>query len=946
MPNRRAVLVVLSSLLLGSAARATEIPRLLADVNQQPDPNDPPPGVAHGFVPAGNGRIVFWTTDGGDTGLWSTDGTAAGTSWLPVPICPDPCIISLAGNLHGVALLKVRTGGTGFPYPTRLWRTDGTLSGTYPLTEILLDPDEPVLVEGSGAAFLAFLGCRATDGCGIWRSDGTAGGTALVKALQGPGGPLPHGLTAWHGRAYFFASGPTETALWATDGTAGGTVPLASVEEDEWSQLLGTAASRLFFTSGPFRQELWATDGSVAGTGLVKAFDVLHCSNPGAEGCPFINSFRAFGDGILFGAYDAVLGEDQYWSSDGTAAGTVRRLGFPKQISQSPSPILDDTLRRVGTHWLLRVVTADNSDIRLWVSDDDLASATPLTGCEGGCPTPFGFLGTEARTGGLLFAGSDPDHGQELWITDGTGPGTHRLTDVCPGPCTGFTGDPSPGLSLSGGTYFVAVALPDSFNRELWVTDGSPAGTRRIESLAADVGGMADVGVRDGLAYFTTPEGEVQVTDGTQAGNRRLTVLQKPAPSSSPRFAPVRSGAVMTVSEGEHQYLWASDGTTAGTHRLSDTPADNFFPLGFTAAGRLQFFPISRVGPENEFNQELWRTDGTEKGTFRVRAFSPGRLPVLAVDWNGKLLFQIYEFGPNRCSGWWISDGTSAGTQEILQFPRDVQCAEGVQTFGSQFLFFARVGTGRKVVPQIFVSDGTPADTRQVSHIEGFRDPIVSGLVRVGGTAIFIIGDRRGRATEVWRSDGSPQGTVHLANLPAEPASVLIPFRGAAYLIAPVSRASNAPLALWHVPAHGQPAVLHTGGFNFPLELVPLGDRLLFSADGGDGHGTELWQTDGTPAGTTLLKDINPGTGSSSPMGLTAAGGRVFFSAHDGLHGFELWESDGTAAGTRMVADLNPGPFSSGPGHFAVSGSNLFFAADDGVTGYEPWVLPLEPRTP
>jgi ELWxxDGT repeat protein len=81
-------------------------------------------------------------------------------------------------------------------------------------------------------------------------------------------------------------------------------------------------------------------------------------------------------------------------------------------------------------------------------------------------------------------------------------------------------------------------------------------------------------------------------------------------------------------------------------------------------------------------------------------------------------------------------------------------------------------------------------------------------------------------------------------------------------------------------------------------------------------------------------------------MGLTAAGGRVFFSARDGLHGWELWESDGTAAGTRMVEDLNPGPFSSVPSGFVPSGSNLFFADDDGVTGFEPWVFPLEPRTP
>ncbi len=78
-------------------------------------------------------------------------------------------------------------------------------------------------------------------------------------------------------------------------------------------------------------------------------------------------------------------------------------------------------------------------------------------------------------------------------------------------------------------------------------------------------------------------------------------------------------------------------------------------------------------------------------------------------------------------------------------------------------------------------------------------------------------------------------------------------------------------------------------------------------------------------------------------MGMAAAGNRIFFSADDGEHGQELWESDGTPGGTRMVWDLNPGGFSSNPSSLAVSGNYLFFSADDGETGVEPWALRLEP---
>ena len=68
-------------------------------------------------------------------------------------------------------------------------------------------------------------------------------------------------------------------------------------------------------------------------------------------------------------------------------------------------------------------------------------------------------------------------------------------------------------------------------------------------------------------------------------------------------------------------------------------------------------------------------------------------------------------------------------------------------------------------------------------------------------------------------------------------------------------------------------------------------------------------------------------------------GGRVFFSATDGVHGWELWQSDGTPGGTRLVKDLRPGPFGSLPLHLVASGPNLYFSADDEAAGREPWAL-------
>ncbi|HZN66605.1 MAG TPA: ELWxxDGT repeat protein, partial [Tepidisphaeraceae bacterium] len=72
--------------------------------------------------------------------------------------------------------------------------------------------------------------------------------------------------------------------------------------------------------------------------------------------------------------------------------------------------------------------------------------------------------------------------------------------------------------------------------------------------------------------------------------------------------------------------------------------------------------------------------------------------------------------------------------------------------------------------------------------------------------------------------------------------------------------------------------------------------------------GMELWKSDGTPAGTVLLRDFLPGPLGSAPHAFAAAAGAVYFVADDGVAGSELWKTDGTAGGTVRVADVTPGP--------------------------------------
>ena len=115
--------------------------------------------------------------------------------------------------------------------------------------------------------------------------------------------------------------------------------------------------------------------------------------------------------------------------------------------------------------------------------------------------------------------------------------------------------------------------------------------------------------------------------------------------------------------------------------------------------------------------------------------------------------------------------------------------------------------------------------------------------------------------------------------------------------------------------------------------LASVAGTLFFTASDGS-HGVELWKSNGTTAGTVLVKDIAPGVNSSSPCNLAGANGLLYFCANGG----ELWSSNGTEAGTIFIDNMG-NPLSASPRFFTAIGQSIFFSADDGIHGRELWVL-------
>lgn len=118
------------------------------------------------------------------------------------------------------------------------------------------------------------------------------------------------------------------------------------------------------------------------------------------------------------------------------------------------------------------------------------------------------------------------------------------------------------------------------------------------------------------------------------------------------------------------------------------------------------------------------------------------------------------------------------------------------------------------------------------------------------------------------------------------------------------------------------------------LFLETIGSTTYFYANDGI-NGYELWKTDGTSGGTMLVKDINPGPGNSNIQNTAEHNGLLFFSATNGTSGLEVWRSDGTGPGTLMVNDLFPGSTGSNPKFVGTLGANLLFTANTATTGNE-----------
>ncbi|MFN8479359.1 MAG: ELWxxDGT repeat protein [Kouleothrix sp.] len=692
--------------------------------------------------------------------------------------------------------------------------------------------------------------------------------------------------------------------------------------------------------------ELWKSDGTTAGTMLLK--DV----QPGPVGSTSYEHEKvAIGQTLFFGADDGSSGFE-LWRSDGTPGGTflIKDI-YPGPTGSYPSQF-------TVFHNTLFFVASDGSPggKALWKSDGSASGTVLVKATYDGPDMWSGVGGTVVVGEQLFFTGDDLAHGRELWVSDGTTAGTHLVKDIVPGSAESLPGS----LVNVQGTLFFGTELG-----QLWKSDGTEVGTMMIAPVVMQSPiVMGSTLFFRGIANNTpglwksdgTPAGTVQIdtadpVDSAVIGNTLYYLAHTPqngwglrkitAQSASMEaiadftnndgYTPaglmaVNSRLYVTVGTAQTGWeLWTSDGTAAGTTLLKD-----IFP-GSTSSSPHDLTNINGTlyfgAADSDDGQALWASDGTTAGTRRIISIDPSlprsSYPTNLVAEANRLFFTADDVTHGQ--ELWVSDGTGAGTTVLDSNPTGASYPHNLVPLNGKVYYIASSGQASP----LWRSDGTPGGTQLVPLPDG-NQGYTQLLERLGDRLVLLTTTMRNVGLSVL-----DPGTDHF-----QATTVFTPtFQAPKFTLLRVEEIATTPQLLFFTlwGGSGERQLWRSDGTTagtFMLKggssayLTTVGKTLFFTTYNGE---SALWKSDGTVAGTVLVKQI------PSSNNLAAVGSALFFGADDGVHGYELWKSDGTAAGTLQVADSVPGSIGSQPLGITEYGGIAYYSAWDAAHGRELW---------
>lgn len=718
-------------------------------------------GSDPGDTIAFNGNIYFTANDGihGEE-LWITDGTEDGTRLLK-DITEGTTGSNGVNDFTVANNILYFTADDGI-HGIELWRTNGTTDGTFMVEDLAPGSDNGFPSYLTVANNILFFKANIVDGGphSLWKVD-TSGDISEVQSDMN----ALYEMVELNGKVYFSGNHDVNVAeywLWESDGTT--TVP--KIKFINSCNFLTAVGDRLFFKGGDFGT-LYVTNSAIDSATEVEK---------DTGGAFFVGGVYANGNNIYLRANDGANGYE-LWKSDGTNAGSM----MIKDIWDGVSAGVDGEIVVMGSN--------------------------------------------------AYFRANDGVHGRELWKSDGTEVGTVMVKDIKDG---GDESYPKNLIVMGSSIYF--SANDGIHGEELWKTDGMEVGTVMIKDINnGETGSNAyDFAVMGSSIYFTADNGiygtELWKTDGTEVGTVIAADVNKiPTSSLETDTKIIRAGDkfYFTVDSGD-DILWVSDGTDAGTYSLEI--AISTFEDSVVLGDELVFSHNPDDG-----DRGLWKTDGTISGTAAL--FEIGGLTSYLTVVGDTLFFIAYEDSVARASvdyALWKTDGTVGGTELVYDTDGHYLMSPSFLTKVGGRLFFRSYNNTER----LYVTDGTAAGTVLIVEAEvaiGDAKSIdetindFENLTSVGNT-LFFSARTNNNGTELWKTDGTADGTVMVKDINVEELDM-----ADVRMDARVDVGGNSSSS--------------------PKNMTNVNGTLYFTADDGV-HGRELWKSDGTPEGTVIVKDI------------------------------------------------------------------------------------------
>lgn len=843
----------------------------------------------------------------------------------PLPKGANPNLIRTAPN--GVVFLA-----DSKEYGLELFQSDGTAYRT----KLILDAAKgkasgnylSVEVVNERCYFLTYEGTTVT----LWRYNFFNGQLQALKDFTGINGASlgNHGFFTRAGKEVFFwIKTNTGGELWKIRANSTQVEQVATFPDLIQLIEMGSVDNSVVFSARHKSNsvQLWSSKGTNASTQLLKDFTG---NNPMASG------MLLYKGKLLFTGREATYGQE-IWATDGNTASIY--------LDVLPGPSSSDAQNlAVNNHTLFFVAHTANGGAEVWRSNGTPNGTQAAGNFFSNKQTSSHFRRLQVFDFGVLTCLlNDTTKSEELWYFDVFGARQFKVKTLS---APGYPeGKYLQGVSSADVFYF--LAHDQQRGAELWVIRNSVLTPPRL--LKDIYPGKESPNIHSltpyiGQVFFSAEDDkngrELWMSNGTDKTFLVKALNDQNDGSYPGNFFVFQNYFLFTATHpATGNELWVSKGNGPSTGLLKDIypGRTGSFPTNFTPLKDITFLFNAST---DSLGRELWRSMVTnERGTL-VKDINPGYLPG-AYSKMGKLKDKVLFGGqtPEAGNELWISDGTAAGTKLL----KDIWPGAS----SSQPIFFGEAGTfGDSIVifkaddgksgEEFWRSNGTPAGTYQLIDFNpGIQGSgAYQGFTRIGKYAYFNVIDKT-QNVRIWRTNGK---SVELVADAYGSGDQFVGYQGK-ILFSGYTPATGTEL--WCYDTLGKysfllndinPGVTSSN----PAHFKVFNNEVYFSANDGK-YGAELWKTNGDRNFTTLFQDINPGLASSFPRELLPNGNFLHFSAEEPLTGRELWCLPAGLSYVKLRFDLNKGKASSNPSELTLYLNELFFSADNGLIGQELW---------